>query len=92
MPSKYAAALAAGKPVILVGGGDTDIGREIDERGVGWVCRHNADEVVARLRAASDDEERAARGLRARQLFDERYDRCRATRSWAAHLRRIATG
>lgn len=87
VPSKYAAALAAGKPVLVVGGAGTDLHAEVAERKVGWVCPHDPAAVAAALRqAAADPEEVRARGRAARALFEEKYSRALAFQAWARLL------
>ena len=49
-PSKYPAALAVGKPVLLAGGQGTTVAEEITREGLGFACRHDAGQ-IARCRA-----------------------------------------
>jgi glycosyltransferase involved in cell wall biosynthesis len=92
VPSKYAAALAAARPVILVGGTESGIAREIEDQGLGWVCPHDPAAVVAALKEALQ-----MRGLleeqgrRARAVFEGRYERGGATARWSRVLRDVAT-
>lgn len=87
VPSKTAAALACGKPVLLVGGRGSSVAAEIERHSVGWCCAHDPGEVAAVVR-------RAARGggsaqemaARARRLFEARYDRTMATTRWRTLL------
>jgi glycosyltransferase involved in cell wall biosynthesis len=91
VPSKYAAALAAARPVLLVGGTETGIAREIEDEGLGWVCPHDPGVVVAALKEALQ-----VRGLleeqgrRARAVFEGRYERGGATARWSRVLRDVA--
>jgi len=91
VPSKYAAALAAARPVLLVGGTETGIAREIEDEGLGWVCPHDPGAVVAALKEALQ-----VRGLleeqgrRARVVFEGRYERGGATARWSRVLRDVA--
>ncbi len=83
MPSKYAAALAAGRPVLLVGGSETQLRCEIEREAVGWACRHDAAELERVVRqAARQPAEARARGRRGRALFVRRYDRELNTARW----------
>jgi len=83
VPSKYAASLAAGKPVLLVGGDGTDLHREIRQMDLGWVCSHHAPEVVTAMRQALDDRRALERkGRDGRTVFDARYSRSRSTAAW----------
>jgi glycosyltransferase involved in cell wall biosynthesis len=93
VPSKYAAALAAGKPVILVGGSGADLYGEIKEERVGWVCEHEPERVATAIRAAAGDRLLLAEcGGRARALFERKYSRKAATKRWGELLREVAQG
>ncbi len=85
VPSKYPAALAAGKPVLLVGGNGAEMSAEIRREEVGWVCAEDHREVAAAIREAEAEPTLVlSRGARARELFERRYDRTVATQRWAA--------
>ncbi len=89
-PSKYPAALAAGKPVLLVGGAGTRMCGEIEAEGLGWTCRPTAEDVRGALREAlADPEALAGMGRRAREVFDRRYSRKLATARWIRLLREV---
>ena len=91
VPSKYAAALAAGKPVLVVGGAGTDLHREIVDRQLGWTCPHEPERIVeAVLEAARDRAATRRRGEAARLCFEERYARTRTARAWTDLLDRLA--
>ncbi len=84
VPSKYPAALAAGKPVLLVGGRGTEMRREIEGRGLGWCCDRDAEAVAEAIMEACRDAPRCeAMGARARRLLEEKYERRLCTRKWA---------
>jgi len=83
VPSKYAASLAAGKPVLLVGGRGTDLYDEIRRQGLGWALAHEAGAVIAALgEAVEKPAELAAMGARGRQIFETSYHRSGATGAW----------
>jgi glycosyltransferase involved in cell wall biosynthesis len=83
VPSKYAAALAAGKPVLLVGGRGADLHSEIAGEEIGWVCEHEADEVKSAVISALDGSRNLDRmGLAARELFNRKYSKSNCTESW----------
>lgn len=83
VPSKYPAALAAGKPVLIVGGRETDLHEEVARERVGWACAHSAERVASIVReAAEQPAELGAMGKRGRQLFDRKYSRRIATGKW----------
>jgi colanic acid biosynthesis glycosyl transferase WcaI len=87
VPSKYSAALAAGRPVLLVGGSGTDMHDEITREGVGWALPHDPEVLTASLAAAAADPAGLARSSKAaRKLFERQYDRSLATSRWAALL------
>lgn len=91
VPSKYAAALAAGKPVLVVGGTGTDLHREIVERGLGWTCPHDPERVAAAVaEAARDRGATRRRGQAARLCFEERYSRALTGRAWSRLLERLS--
>lgn len=87
VPSKYSSALAAGKPVLLVGGDGTDLHHEIAAQRIGWVCGHDCESVrVAIAEAAGDSAGTAERGRRGRSLFEAKYDRSLVVRRWVELL------
>lgn len=93
VPSKYAAALAAGKPVLVVGGVGSDLHEEVRQLGLGWVCAHRSSEVTAALHdAMNDPASLQAMGQRAREAFRARYSRAEATCRWARLLAETAQG
>jgi len=92
-PSKYAAALAAGKPVLLVGGRGTDMAVEVREQQIGWAVEDDARAVASAVAELVDDPHRATvMGSNARRLFEEKYSRLRCTAKWNELLRAVATG
>jgi len=93
VPSKYAAALAAARPVLLVGGTETAIAREIEDQGLGWVCPHDGEAVVAALKEALQMRGLVEeQGARARAVFEGRYERGGATARWSRLLTDVAAG
>lgn len=93
VPSKYAASLACGKPVLVVGGSGTELALEVVERDIGWVCSHDPAEVAAAVLAAlreAAEGRLAERGARARRVFEERYSRERSSAAWARLLSQLA--
>lgn len=89
VPSKYAAALAVGKPVLLLGGEGSHLAEEITRREVGWVCDHEACQISAVLaELTTKPAARAEAGQRARRLFLDRYERRRNIDLWIDLLSR----
>ena len=69
-PSKYPAALAAVKPVLLVGGHGAPFEWEIQSKGLGWTCPHQASAVMDAIRdALQNPEKRKAMGGNTRQVL-----------------------
>jgi glycosyltransferase involved in cell wall biosynthesis len=90
VPSKYAAALASGRPVLLVGGRGVDLFDEIGTAEVGWAVNHDPVAVVDALwQAVGHPDTARAAGRRARALFERRYTRQQATAAWRALLMRV---
>lgn len=91
VPSKVAAALACGKPVVLVGATAGTVAAELRAAGAGWCCPHDPAAVAALLAALAEDPARVAEaGRRARELFEVKYDRKRATGRWQGLLGGVA--
>jgi glycosyltransferase involved in cell wall biosynthesis len=91
VPSKYPAALAAGKPVLQVGGRGADLWQEIQDEDVGWVCEHRAEEVMGAIHLATSDADSVRqKGERARDLFERKYTRSACTEAWYRLLRDVA--
>jgi colanic acid biosynthesis glycosyl transferase WcaI len=83
VPSKYAAALAAGKPVLLVGGEGADLFQEIEELKIGWVCRHDSLEVREAIVEAINHPGRSTEmGESGRRVFENRYSHKISRRRW----------
>jgi glycosyltransferase involved in cell wall biosynthesis len=76
VPSKYAAALGAGKPVLMVGGAGADLFKEIEIERVGWAVDHDDAQIISVLNSAAEGAESVSEfGERARKLFDRKYSR-----------------
>jgi colanic acid biosynthesis glycosyl transferase WcaI len=89
VPSKYQAALAAGKPVLLVGGRGTEMHDEIEREGVGWCCSDAAGVRAVLLHACRHPEALDEMGASARALLEKKYERRLCTRQWAELLHRV---
>jgi glycosyltransferase involved in cell wall biosynthesis len=86
-PSKYPAALAAGKPVLVVGGRGAPLEREIREQNLGWTCAHDAAAVFQAVRDAFDNPgKHPAMARNARAVFEARYSRGAAMQRWGRAL------
>lgn len=84
VPSKYASALATGKPALMVGARSSVMAQEIEGEGLGFSSGHDAQGIAAAVLAAYSDPVRVRRqGEHARHVFTTRYDRKMATAQWA---------
>jgi glycosyltransferase involved in cell wall biosynthesis len=87
VPSKYPSALAAGKPVLLVGGRGTEMRDEIGREGIGWSCEHESAAVRdTLLDACRHPEVLDGVSAKARRLLERKYERRLCTRQWAELL------
>jgi glycosyltransferase involved in cell wall biosynthesis len=92
-PSKYPAALASGKPVLLVGAHGAPFEREIQRESLGWTCPHEASAVMAAIQdALKNPGKRDAMGRNARQVFDLRYSKTIAMHRWEQVLNSVLRG
>lgn len=83
-PSKLYGALAAGRPVIVIGDPRGETGRLVEAEGCGVAVAAGAGGALAQaIRAlAADPLRRAEMGQRARRLFEDRFDRPIALAAW----------
>jgi putative colanic acid biosynthesis glycosyltransferase WcaI len=82
-PSKYPAALAAGKPVLLVGGGGAPFAKEIQAQQLGWVCPHQSNAVMDALRDAQENSAKFEHMARsARRVFEKNYSKATTMQRW----------
>jgi colanic acid biosynthesis glycosyl transferase WcaI len=84
VPSKFYGICAAGRPVIMVGDTEGEIGSIVDDAGCGMAVAGGDDAGFASavLRLRDDCALREAMGLRARRLLDNRFRRSKALRLW----------
>jgi colanic acid biosynthesis glycosyl transferase WcaI len=84
VPSKLYGILASGRPVILLGSADSDVGRVIIRHECGWIIPPDdaAGLVELLLHLQLSPDELSERGQRARRAFEGEYDRPIATRNW----------
>jgi len=99
VPSKLYGIMAAGRPTVVVGPGQSEPADTVRHEGAGRVVATDRDEGTAadRLEAAivelaGDPEARARMGARAREAFLERYDAGSALETWERALREVAAG
>jgi colanic acid biosynthesis glycosyl transferase WcaI len=91
LPSKIYGVLAAGRPVIMVGDADGDIGRMLRRHDCGMTVAvgQGMELAAAILRLRDAPEVCGAMGRRAREAFDAHYARERAFMAWEALLARL---
>ena len=84
VPSKFYGICAAGRPVIMVGDTEGEIGSIVTDAGCGMALARGDDAGFASaiLQLRNDPELREAMGRRARRLLDDRFSRTRALRLW----------
>ena len=83
VPSKYAAALAGSRPVLLVGGRGTDLHTEITRERLGWALAHDPRGIAAVLaEAVSARAEVVTCGKLGRKTFERSYTRVSAVARW----------
>ena len=84
VPSKLYGILAAGRPLFYVGPDSCEVTRVLREHDLGWTGRPGQSAALARAiaKAASEPQWVRQRGERARQVFQERYDRPIAVDRW----------
>ncbi len=76
-PSKLYGIMAAGRPILAIASGDTDLARVVSENKLGWCCSPGqADEIAKAVASASKDcLHREAAGLNSRRLARHAFDR-----------------
>src|SRR5206468_3956240 len=91
VPSKFFGSLAAGRPVIFAGSGDSAIAGWIREHGVGWVLnRENAAAVAEDLRRLAADPARlAALQRRCHAVYQEHFSWRTIMDGWDRELRAL---
>jgi colanic acid biosynthesis glycosyl transferase WcaI len=77
VPSKAYGVMAAGRGVVYVGPAESEVGRMVEEMGVGWrVSNGDAAGLAALLERLRGDRAEVKRvGAQARRVFEERYER-----------------
>jgi colanic acid biosynthesis glycosyl transferase WcaI len=84
VPSKFYGICAVGRPVIMVGDTEGEIGSIVEDAGCGMAVARGDDAGLAAaiLRLRNDRPLRDAMGVRARLLLDDRFSRAKALRQW----------
>ena len=92
VPSKYYGIAAVGRPTIFVGHPEGELSRIIEDNGTGFVIR-DGDGVglsEAILTLARNPKLAAEQGVRARRLFEAKYDFAHAVTAWEELIRKIS--
>lgn len=84
-PSKVYSAMAVGRPILFVGNPSSEVGGMIVEEQCGFaIAVGDAATLAEHIRnLASDYGRLSLMGVRARVLFEERFDRTRGLRAWS---------
>ncbi len=88
VPSKFYGILAVGRPVIFIGDGNGEMGREVAAAACGFaVGEGDGDGLASAIRALRDDAALCGRmGSSAQRVFDEAYDKPIAIGKWRGVL------
>jgi glycosyltransferase involved in cell wall biosynthesis len=91
IPSKFYGIAAAGRPVVMIGDPQGELGRLVATHQCGFVVRPgDADALVAALqRLANEPDTAAEMGARARQLLEARFSRTQTLERWRQLLDRL---
>ncbi len=74
VPSKSYFAMAAGKPLLVVADAESEIGRVVEEEGIGWVIPPNQPQVLARrIEEICSESGVTDKGVRARGVAERRF-------------------
>ena len=94
VPSKFYGVAAAGRPMIHLGDPDGEIPRILHREQCGWAfCIGEVAplaQCILRLSAKPEEVDRAGRS--AREIFDRKYSRAHALRTWRVLLESVSTG
>jgi glycosyltransferase involved in cell wall biosynthesis len=84
VPSKLYGVLAAGRPVVFIGGVDSEIPAILDEQGCGFAARSGAVQALTPIirQLAGDAQLRQRLGANARCAFEQRFARPAALQAW----------
>jgi glycosyltransferase involved in cell wall biosynthesis len=76
VPSKSYHNMAAGKPILLVGDQDSEIGRVINENGIGWITSPNdAAVLAAQFEKICVDKSLKDKGRKSRSIIEKLYSK-----------------
>jgi colanic acid biosynthesis glycosyl transferase WcaI len=91
VPSKFYGVAAAGRPIVMIGDPDGELGRLVTGQGCGFAVKPgDADALVGVLQRLADELDTAARmGAQARHLLEARFSRAQALERWRQLLGRL---
>jgi glycosyltransferase involved in cell wall biosynthesis len=91
VPSKFYGIAAAGKPIIIIGDKNGEIGRRVQQHGCGIVVAPgDTDALIDALRHLSNAPRTTSEmGRRARAMLDAHFPRQQALQRWSALLDRL---
>lgn len=94
VPSRLYNIMASGKPVIVVSESDAEVARIVREEEIGWVVPPGRDDLLAEaVRAAlGSPERRAAIGIRARAVAEQKYTREKTMAAYISLLDEVVGG
>lgn len=94
VPSRSYNFMAAGRPIIAMVHPDSEIGRVVDEDGVGWLCEPGSERALAASIefAADHPDEVLRKGLHARRIAEQKYTRDASVAALVAALDSISDG
>jgi colanic acid biosynthesis glycosyl transferase WcaI len=92
VPSKFYGIAAAGRPIVMIGDGDGEIGRLVRQHRCGiTVAPGDADSLAETLQPWSErPQETREMGLRARQMLDAQFTKRQTLEQWSRLLEHIA--
>jgi colanic acid biosynthesis glycosyl transferase WcaI len=91
VPSKFYGIAAAGRPIVMIGDPDGELGRLVTAHGCGFATKPgDADALVGiLLRFAREPDTVAQMGARARHVLEARFSRAQSLQRWSQLLERL---
>jgi glycosyltransferase involved in cell wall biosynthesis len=92
VPSKFYGAAAAGRPVLFIGDPDGEISQIIRENECGYVIASaDGHGLAGKIESLVADPEQCTRmGMRARQVFERRFNKPLALEAWYGIFRELS--
>ena len=91
VPSKFYGIAAAGRPIVMIGDPDGEVGRMVAAHHCGFVVKPgDADALVGALRRLADEPDAVAQmGAAARHMLEARFSRTQALQRWRELLEQL---